>query len=127
MPSMLELWSKHRLSFTKAVVNDKEVVILGEHVLIDKVHPSLLGSGADFLAVLHEACILIYTSATLPVGWVSVPSCPLGPGAPHLEDHGAPQYVNSKSDQSEDSCGTRSSDSGETSCNGYRSHHMWRK
>lgn len=50
---------EHRRLPINAIVNHKEIIILGKHVLVDQMQPTLLRRGAFPLAALNEASVSV--------------------------------------------------------------------
>lgn len=50
--------TKHRAAFVDTRVHDEKIVIFGEHMLINEMHPSLLRGGADLVTVRDKASVL---------------------------------------------------------------------
>ena len=50
--------AEHGATFVNSSINDKKVVVLGEYMLVYKMHPPFVGRGANLVAVLNETSVL---------------------------------------------------------------------
>lgn len=50
--------TKHGAAFVDTHIHNEEIVIFGKHVLVDEMHASFLGVGADLVTVDDKASVL---------------------------------------------------------------------